>query len=128
MDRCRRSGFRLDVTDLRSSSYAMALSGDQNLRTTAFTALAEGVDLLVMPMAIGQVSTSVQRTLHATPRDIGSGRRAGQGSPLGGQSFHAAKFGRRQSASEWHLAEGYHGEVVEARDLLCLPLRPVLYQ
>ncbi|MBN8426525.1 MAG: MBL fold metallo-hydrolase [Xanthomonadales bacterium] len=119
-------GFRLDIT-LAEQRYAMALSGDQNLSTSTFTALADGVDLLVMPMAIGQVSTPVQRTLHATPRDIGLAAGKARAARLLVSHFMPRSLAspERQRVA---LAEGYHGEVIEARDLLCLPLQPVLYQ
>ncbi len=116
-------GFRLDVTDA-DHQYAIALSGDQNLRTTAFTSLAEGVDLLVMPMAIGQTSTSVQRSLHATPRDIGLAAEQAKAARLLVSHFMPRSLAAPES-NRVALAEGYHGEIVEARDLLCLPLRPI---
>ena len=116
-------GFRLDIT-LAEQRYAMALSGDQNLSTTAFTSLAEGVDLMVMPMAIGQASTAVQRTLHATPRDIGMAAAQAKAGRLLVSHFMPRSLAAPES-NRVALAEGYHGEIVEARDLLCLPLRPI---
>ena len=116
-------GFRLDITHA-GQRYAMALSGDQNLRTDAFVELARGVDVLVMPMAIGQASTPAQRALHATPAAIGHAAARTLPSRLLLSHFMPRSLAAPQ-ANLAALAEAYHGAVIEATDLLCLPLRPI---
>jgi len=99
----------------------VAISGDQNLETAAFSKLAAAADILVMPMAIPEDADAVARNLHAKPSTIGQA--AARARP--GQLVVSHLMQRSLRSLDTNLAEirrYYSGNVTVAEDLACFRL------
>lgn len=107
-------GYLLQVDGRR-----IAISGDQNLSTDYFIRMAEGADLLVMPIAIGERDEPM--ALHARPRDIA--RAVADAAPERLLLGHwMARSLRDKAQHKQRIGAAWPGELIEARDGLCIPL------
>ena len=107
----------------RIAGKRIAIGGDQNLQRTAFTRLAAGADIMVMPMAIAEDSGRVARNLHATPAEIGAA--AHRASPKTLVVSHLMQRSLRDlDASLAEIRSRYSGNLKVAEDLACYTLGP----
>jgi ribonuclease BN (tRNA processing enzyme) len=107
-------GFLIEV-----GAKKMAISGDLNRNSPAFTKLATGADILVVDHAIPNDAGEVEQTLHIRPADIG----ALANDTGAGRLVLSHNMSRSLKASEDSIASiksRYDGQVQIASDLDCL--------
>lgn len=96
----------------------IAISGDQNLSTRHFAALARDADLLVMPMAIPESAGEVATNLHARPSAIGGFATRVKARRLVLSHLMARSLSNLDAQLD-RVREHYPGPVTVAQDLAC---------
>lgn len=106
-------GYGIEVDGRR-----IAISGDQNLSTRHFAALARDADLLIMPMAIPEAAGEAAAGLHARPSAIG--RFAAEVEARRLVLSHLMARSLRELDAQLERVRGhYPGPVTVAEDLAC---------
>lgn len=101
---------------------SLVFAGDQNGTRGDLVRLAEGADLLVLHMPIGEKAGSAARALHAEPAVLGETAAQAQVGQLVLSHFMArslSALGDNVAA----VAARYEGPITVAEDLVCLPLQ-----
>jgi len=102
---------------------SLVFASDQNGSAAGFAGFARNADLLVMHMPIAEDTTGGALELHAKPGRIGS-IAADAGAKSLVLSHFMARSLRDLEANVEFVRGGYGGEVVVARDLLCVVAGP----
>jgi ribonuclease BN (tRNA processing enzyme) len=102
-------------------SKRIVISGDSNLEGSALIELANGADIMVLPMAIPEDAGTVARNLHATPARIGEIVHSASPAHLVISHLMARSL-RDLDANIAEIRERYPGKLTIASDLVCFEL------
>lgn len=100
---------------------SLVFAGDQNGMRGDLVRLAQGADLLVLHMPIGQKAGSAARALHAGPMVLGKTAARAQVGQLVLSHFMARSLSALAD-NVAAVAASYEGPITVADDLACLPL------
>lgn len=106
---------------VRVGEKVLVFASDQNGNDEAFVEFARDADVLVMHMVVPEDVSGPGRNLHAPPGRIGQIAEAASAGTLVLSHFMARSL--RDFGSNIDLVRSeFHGDIIVAEDLLCLPL------
>ncbi len=101
---------------------SIAFGGDQNGSDAGFIDFVQGVDVLVLHMAIPDASDPVAARLHATPERLGEIAAKARPGKLVLSHFMARSLARLDD-NVAKVRARYHGPIVLAEDLGCVAVK-----